>query len=82
LGFIFVNSQSRGHHNGGEEQILLAEDEKDTVQKRIDWSTLVLSSIRDCRDEDTLIFGIQKVVEGLNEVLSSAVPEFRRKLKH
>jgi len=61
---------------------LLAEDEKDTVQKRIDWSTLVLSSIRDCHDEDTLIFGIQKVVEGLNEVLSSAVPEFRRKLKH
>ena len=61
---------------------MLAEDEKDTVQKRIDWSALVLSSIRDCRDEDTLIFGIQKVVEGLNEVLSSAVPEFRSKLKH
>ena len=61
---------------------MAVQDEKDTVQKRIDWSTLVLSSIRDCRDEDTLVFGIQKVVEGLNEVLSSAVPEFRRKLKH
>lgn len=60
---------------------MLAEDAKETVQNRLDWSTLVLSSIRDCRDEDTLIFGIQKVVEGLNELLSSAIPEFTKTAK-
>jgi hypothetical protein len=60
---------------------VLAEDAKETVQNRLDWSTLVLSSIRDCRDEDTLIFGIQKVVEGLNELLSSAIPEFTKTAK-
>jgi hypothetical protein len=60
---------------------VLAEDAKETVQNRLDWSTLVLSSIRDCRDEDALIFGIQKVVEGLNEILSSAIPEFTKKVR-
>ena len=61
---------------------MLAEDPKETVQNRLDWSTLVLSSIRDCRDEDTLIFGIQKVVEGLNEILSSGIPEFTKEVKN
>ena len=61
---------------------MLAEDPKETVQNRLDWSTLVLSSIRDCRDEDALIFGIQKVVEGLNEILSSAIPEFTKTVKN
>jgi hypothetical protein len=61
---------------------VLAEDPKETVQNRLDWSTLILRSIRDCRDEDTLIFGIQKVVEGLNEILSSGIPEFTKKVKN
>ncbi len=56
---------------------MLAEDPKETVQNRLDWSALILRSIRDCRDEDTLIFGIQKVVEGLNEILSSIGVSFR-----
>lgn len=71
-----------GHHSVCEERIVLAEDKKETVEKRIDWSALVLSSIRDCRDEETLIFGIQKVDEGLNEIVSSTISAFRRKRKN
>jgi hypothetical protein len=65
-----------------EEGTMLAEDAKETVQNRLDWSTLVLTCLRDCRDEDTLIFGIQKVVEGLNEILVSDIPEFTRTVNH
>ena len=72
----------RHHHSGRGERTMLPEDKKETVEKRIDWSRLVLSSIRDCDDEDTLIFGIQKVVEGLNEILPSTIPAFRRKRKN
>jgi hypothetical protein len=72
----------RDHHSVRGERTMLAEDKKETVEKRIDWSRLVLSSIRDCHDEDTLIFGIQKVVEGLNEILPSTIPTFRRKRKN
>ena len=72
----------RDHHSVRGERTMLAEDKKETVEKRIDWSRLVLSSIKDCHDEDTLIFGIQKVVEGLNEILPSTIPAFRRKRKN
>jgi hypothetical protein len=72
----------RHHHSGRGERTMLPEDKKETVEKRIDWSRLVLSSIRDCDDEDTLIFGIRKVVEGLNEILPSTIPAFRRKRKN
>jgi len=65
-----------------EEGTMLAQDAKETVQKRLDWSTLVLTCLRDCRDEDTLIFGIQKVVEGLNEILVSDIPGLTRRVNN
>jgi hypothetical protein len=40
-----------------------------TIREGIDWTALVLSSMKDCRDEDTMRFAIQKVIERLHEVL-------------
>jgi hypothetical protein len=60
---------------------MLAADEHETIRRKIDRSALVLNFIRDCRDEDSLRFGIQKVVEELNEVLSLTLPGLRKKLK-
>jgi hypothetical protein len=60
---------------------MLAADEHETIRRKIDWSALMLSFIRDCRDEDSLRLGIQKVVEELNEVLLSTLPGLRKKLK-
>ena len=71
----------RGYHSVCGERTELVDGDNEIVKKRIDWSRLVLSSIRDCHDEDTLIFGIQNVVQGLNEILPSTISAFRRKRK-
>jgi hypothetical protein len=60
---------------------MLAADEHETIQRKIDRSALVPNFIRDCRDEDSFRLGLQKVVEELNEVLFSTLPGFRKKVK-
>ncbi len=60
---------------------MLTADEHKTIRRKIDRSALVLNFMRDCRDEDSLRLGIQKVVEELNEVLFSTLPGLRKKLK-
>jgi hypothetical protein len=49
---------------------VLTENEMASIRDRIDWFTLVLRSLRDCNDTDTMTFGIQQVVKGLSQVLS------------
>ena len=60
---------------------MLGADEHETIQRKIDWSALMLNFIRDYGDEDSLGLGIQKVVEELNEILFSTPPGLRKKLK-
>jgi hypothetical protein len=54
---------------------LIPEDQMKTIREGIDWTALVLNSMKDCRDEDTMRFAIQKVIERLHEVL-------RKQLEH
>jgi hypothetical protein len=58
-----------GHCGGGREQRLIPEDRMKTIREGIDWTALVLNSMKDCRDEDTMSFAIQKVIERLHEML-------------
>jgi len=60
---------------------MLAADEHETIQRKIDRSALLLNFIRDCRDEHSLRLGIRKVVEELNEVLFSTLPGLRNELE-
>lgn len=46
-----------------------------TIREGIDWTALVLNSMKDCRDEDTMRFAIQKVIERLHEVLGKQLED-------
>jgi hypothetical protein len=51
---------------------LLKEDKMAPMREMIDWWILVLESLRNCRDKDSLIFGLQKVAVGVEEILAKA----------
>jgi hypothetical protein len=57
---------------------MLTADEHESIRRKIDRSALVLNFLKDCKDEDSLRLGIQKVVEELNEVLYSGLPVLRK----
>jgi hypothetical protein len=61
-----------GPEKNHREKPVLTEDEMAKVREKIDWWRLVLESLRDCRDTESLIFGLQKVWEGVNEILTTA----------
>ena len=54
------------------EEPVLTEDEMSKVREQIDWCILVLKSLSNCRDRESLIFGMQKVWKRVTEILTTA----------
>ena len=50
---------------------ILTKDQRENIREKLDWYVMVLDFIRECDEKDTVVFAVEKVVEGLNEILST-----------